>query len=73
VDDIEQRLDFAPLNADTSLVSLLALETPHLRQAKEAFQQLNYLADYVRRVDMSPHGPERCIAVELHSVLLPAS
>jgi hypothetical protein len=57
-------VEFYPLKAATSLVDLLEIATPPFRKKADAFLQLNYLADYVRRADLNQFCEERSIAIE---------
>src|SRR5205085_8087608 len=55
---------FYPLEKETSLADLLGIATPPFRKKADAFLQLEYLADYVRRADLNPHTEQRSVAIE---------
>lgn len=63
----ESAVSFLPLDAGTSLATLLQLEPPAFRTVEETFLQLEYLADYVRREDLSPLQG-RSVTIEPHYV-----
>ena len=59
--------EFSPLELSTSLGTILGLDPPPFRTADETFLQLEYLADYIRRPDLSPLK-SRAFVIESHYV-----
>jgi len=67
VHDSEGPVSLVPLDEKSSLATLLKLEPPAFRTVEETFLQLDYLADYVRREDLSPLEG-RAVSIEPHYV-----
>ena len=63
---LKQTISFEALGSG-SLSDLLALEPPPFRTKQEAFDQLKYVEDYIRRPDLAP-VTERCVAIESHYI-----
>jgi len=66
--ELTQTIRFESLSADVSLADVLGLDAPPFRTEREAFRQVKYLEDYVRRTDLSPTSDLRSVAIEGHYI-----
>ncbi len=66
--ELTQNVDFEPLGRGISLADILELETPPFRFKDDAFRQIKYIEDYIRRADLTPTSSVRSVAIESHYV-----